>query len=80
MTRLVASLIFGALLAGCSGSNRVEGIVPTWANAQPPRGEAPQHRARESRVEAPTTPRTEPSTPRTEPQAANKPQIGPLEE
>jgi hypothetical protein len=35
MMRIVALLIFGTLLAACSGSNRVEDIVPAWANTPP---------------------------------------------
>src|SRR5262249_55611647 len=32
MMRIAAVLIFTALLAACSGSDRIEGIVPGWAN------------------------------------------------
>jgi hypothetical protein len=36
MMRIVAVFIFAMLLAACSGSDRVEGIVPGWANTPPP--------------------------------------------
>jgi hypothetical protein len=35
--RIAVWLIFGTLLVACSGSNRVEHIVPVWANTPPPR-------------------------------------------
>jgi hypothetical protein len=44
MMRIVALLIFAALLAACSGSNRVEDFVPGWANT-PPRRPATQYAA-----------------------------------
>src|ERR671925_551937 len=34
--RLVAALsVLAWLLAACSGSNRVEGVIPSWANTPP---------------------------------------------
>jgi hypothetical protein len=41
MMRIVIWLLFGTLLAACSGSNRVEDIVPAWANTPPSRPAAP---------------------------------------
>jgi hypothetical protein len=48
--RLAAILVFTALLAGCSGSSRVEDVVPAWANTPPPHP-ATQHAARRSQPE-----------------------------
>jgi hypothetical protein len=48
--RLAAILVFTALLAGCSGSSRVEDIVPAWANTPPPHP-ASQHAARRNQPE-----------------------------
>jgi hypothetical protein len=36
MMRIVAVFIFTMLLAACSGSDRVGGIVPGWANTHAP--------------------------------------------
>jgi hypothetical protein len=44
MMRIAALSIFGALLSACSGSSRVEDIVPGWANT-PPRRPAMQYAA-----------------------------------
>src|SRR5260370_35780777 len=44
MLRILVAWILSALLAGCSGSSRLEEIVPDWANA-PPRHEATQYAA-----------------------------------
>jgi hypothetical protein len=48
MMRIVAVSVFAALLAACSGSNRVEDIVPAWANTPHP---ATQYTARRNRSE-----------------------------
>lgn len=61
--RLVAFLIFGALLAGCSGSSRVESIAPVWVN-QSPRSGAPQRAADRN---TPDTTRPDQSTEAREP-------------
>jgi hypothetical protein len=37
MKRIVLLLNFAILLSACSGSSRVEGIIPGWANTSPPR-------------------------------------------
>jgi hypothetical protein len=71
MMRIVVLLIFGTLLAACSASNRVEDIVPAWANT-PPRP-TPQYVARKNRLEGQ-------SKPDAEPQAAPVQQAAPLPE
>ena len=48
MIRIVAAFIFVALLAACSGSNRVEGVVPAWANTPHP---TTQYTARRNNLE-----------------------------
>jgi hypothetical protein len=35
MMRTVGFLVVAPLLAACSGSNRIEGMVPGWANTPP---------------------------------------------
>jgi hypothetical protein len=50
MMRIVAASTFAALLAACSGSDRVEGVVPAWAN--PPPQSAVEYSARRTHVEA----------------------------
>jgi hypothetical protein len=62
------------------GSNRVEDIVPTWANT-PPRP-ATQYTARKNHLESCGTLEAEPrTTPAAEPQQANKPEVqNPVEE
>ena len=76
MGPVVALLIFGTLLAACSGSNRAEGIVPAWANTTPPR--AAQYVADKNHVEGRSQPDARPQqAPRAEqaprPQEAEKP-------
>ena len=76
MGPVVALLIFGTLLAACSGSNRVEGVVPAWANTTPPR--AAQYVADKNHVEGRSQPDARPQeAPRAEqaprPQEAEKP-------
>src|SRR5262245_40181607 len=46
--RLLAILVVGGSLTGCSASSRVEDIVPSWANT-PPRQAMPQHQRTEAR-------------------------------
>jgi hypothetical protein len=48
--RLVAISVLTALLAGCSGSSRLEDVVPAWANTPPPQP-ATQHAARHNQPE-----------------------------
>jgi hypothetical protein len=36
MIRIALVFSFGTLLAACSGSSRVENILPGWANTPPP--------------------------------------------
>jgi hypothetical protein len=57
--RLMAIFLFAALLAGCSGSSRVEDVVPAWANTPPPHSTT-QHAARRSQPENRGTIATEP--------------------
>jgi hypothetical protein len=88
MLRILVVWILSALLAGCSGSSRLEEIVPDWANA-PPRREATQYAAPKNQsrgraslaveqrgtpaVDPRTTPAAEPrATPAAEPQEAKK--------
>ena len=88
MLRILVVWILSALLAGCSGSSRLEEIVPDWANA-PPRRDATQYAAPKNQsrgraslaaeqrgtpaVDPRTTPAAEPrTTPAAEPQEAKK--------
>ena len=88
MLRILVVWILSALLAGCSGSSRLEEIVPDWANA-PPRRQATQYAAPKNQsrgrasvaaeqrgtpaVDPRTTPAAEPrATPAAEPQEAKK--------
>jgi hypothetical protein len=88
MLRILVVWILSALLAGCSGSSRLEEIVPDWANA-PPRRDATQYAAPKNQsrgraslaaepratpaVEPRATPATEPrGTPAAEPQEEKK--------
>jgi hypothetical protein len=48
MVRIVVIAAFGTLLAGCSGSNRVENILPAWANTSPRAGAQPASRQNRS--------------------------------
>ena len=73
MARIVVIAVSGTLLAGCSGSNRVEDIVPAWANT-PPRAGSPSV-ARKDRSEGRRSAEVEPRS-RVEPeppQEARKP-------
>jgi hypothetical protein len=77
MMRIVVWLIFGTLLAACSGSNRVEDILPAWANTPPP--PATQYVAHKKHVEA----RSKPDATTQEaarPQEAEKPVVRSLHE
>jgi len=69
MMRIVAVSTFAALLAACSASDRVEGIVPAWANTPPQ--PAVQYSARRTHVEAGAAHNPEP---------AGKPAPGPQPE
>jgi hypothetical protein len=80
MLRLLVVWILSALLAGCSGSSRLEEIVPDWANT-PPRRQATQYAAPKNQsqgratlaAEPRATPLAEPrGTPAPEPQEAKK--------
>jgi hypothetical protein len=51
---IVVLLISGTLLAACSRSNRVEGIVPAWANTTPP--PAAQYVAHKKHIEGRSKP------------------------
>ena len=54
MMRILVLSICGTLLAACSGSNRVEDLVPAWAN-MPPR-QTPQYAARKNHLEGNSKP------------------------
>ena len=88
MLRILVAWILSALLAACSGSSRLEEIVPDWANA-PPRRDATQYAAPKNQsrgraslaaeqrgtpaVDPRTTPVAEPrAAPAAEPQEAKK--------
>jgi hypothetical protein len=88
MLRILVVWILSVLLAACSGSSRLEEIVPDWANA-PPRRDATQYAAPKNQsrgraslaaeqrgtpaVDPRTTPAAEPrATPAAEPQEAKK--------
>jgi hypothetical protein len=72
MMRILVVSIFAALLANCSGSTRVEDIVPGWANT-PPRGPAVRYAAPNNHLEGRATLAAEPRrTPQAEPQEAKK--------
>ncbi len=90
MLRILVAWILSALLAGCSGSSRLEEIVPDWANA-PPRRQATQYAAPKNQspgraslaaeqrgtpaVDPRTTPAAEPGgTPAAEPRATPAPE------
>ncbi len=83
MMRIVVLLIFGTLLAACSGSSRVEDIVPAWANT--PQPSATHYVAQKKHVEGRSKPDTKPQEePRTQeaarPQEAEKPVVRSLHE
>jgi hypothetical protein len=61
MGRIVVMSVLAALLAACSGSSRVEDIVPAWANAPP--HPATQYGARKTQVQGRGTPAAEPRAP-----------------
>src|SRR5262252_10587689 len=75
MMRILVVAIFGALLASCSGSNRLEeDVVPAWANT-PPRRPATQYAAPKNYSEGRGTLAAEPrGAPEAEPQGAKKPE------
>jgi hypothetical protein len=54
MMRILVFSICGTLLAACSGSNRVEDLVPAWANT-PPRP-TPHYAARKNGLEGHSKP------------------------
>lgn len=71
MVRIVVMSVLAALLAACSGSSRVEDIVPAWANTPP--HPATQYSARKNQFQGRATPAAEPSTrPAAEPQQEPK--------
>jgi hypothetical protein len=81
MMRILVVAIFGALLASCSGSNRVEDLVPAWANT-PPRRPATQYAAPKNHLEGRGTVAAESHrTPEAEPEGAKKAEVqSPAEE
>ena len=67
MLRILVVWILSALLAGCSGSSRLEEIVPDWANT-PPRREATQYAVPKNQSRSRTSLAAEPrATPAVEP-------------
>src|SRR5262249_50150942 len=67
MLRVLVVWILTALLASCSGSSRLEEIVPDWANT-PPRHPAAQYVAPKNQSHGRTTLAAEPrATPAAEP-------------
>ena len=80
MMRIVAVFIFTALLAACSGSDRIEGIVPGWANTSP--HTTTQYTARKNHLDGGAARAAEaPAKPAAEPQPeAKKPIQTPTEE
>jgi hypothetical protein len=83
MMRILIISILSALLAGCSGSSRLEDIVPEWANTPPPRS-ATQYATPKNHsqgrgtlaAEPRGTPAAEPrGTPAAEPQEAKKAEV-----
>jgi hypothetical protein len=83
MMRVVAALfVLAGLLAACSGSNRVEGVIPSWANT-PPAHPTMQSTARrnhlESRAPAAESPAKAPAQPQHE-EAKKPPPQSPSEE
>ena len=78
MLRILVVGILSVLLASCSGSSRLEEIVPDWANT-PPRHPATQYAAPKNQSQGRTTLAAEPrATPAAEPRAtpAAEPQEG----
>jgi hypothetical protein len=77
MVRIVVMSVLAALLAACSGSSRVEDIVPAWANTPP--HPATQYSARKTQVqgrgplaaEQRAPPAAEPQQEPKKPEAAN---------
>ena len=59
MMRLVIFWLFGTVLAACSGSGRVEEVLPRWANT-PSHSETPQYEAHKKHLEGRKKPDTEP--------------------
>jgi hypothetical protein len=74
MLRLLVVWILSALLAGCSGSSRLEEIVPDWANT-PPRRQATQYAAPKNQSQGRATLAAEPrATPLAEPRGTPAPE------
>ena len=75
MLRILVVCILSALLAACSGSSRLEEIVPDWANA-PPRRDPTQYAAPKNQLEGRGTLEVEPrGAPEAEPQEAKKAEV-----
>ena len=70
MLRILVVGILSALLANCSGSSRLEEIVPDWANT-PPRHPTAQYATPKNQSQGRTTLAAEPrATPAAEPRGA----------
>jgi hypothetical protein len=74
--RIVAILVFTALLAGCSASSRLEDVVPAWANTPPPHLAA-QHAARRNQPEGRSAVAAEPKPAAEAQSEARKPAAAP---
>jgi uncharacterized lipoprotein len=77
MMRLAALSLTAAVLAGCSSSSRVEGVVPGWANSRTGSVEPDRSRAA-VRATPDAAAASQAAAPA--PQAAAKPQPAPGEE
>jgi len=74
--RIVAILVFTALLAGCSASSRLEDVVPAWANTPPPHPAA-RHAARRNQPEGRSAVAAEPKPAAEAQSEARKPAAAP---
>ena len=76
MMRIVALLIFGSVLTACSGSSRIEDILPSRAGGlskdAPPRSGTAKYEAQEKRLEGRSKSDTAPQEANTAPQEAKK--------
>jgi hypothetical protein len=80
MMRSVGFLVVAPLLAACSGSNRIEGVVPGWANTPPPTVWAATPPTTAQPVTASATPQVAASrTGKKRPEPAAKPDARPQE-
>ena len=71
--RVLAILVVGGLLTGCSASSRVEDIVPSWANT-PPRQAMPQYQLKEERSKPDAKPQERTAAAKPQERATTAPQ------